>query len=95
VRQRKNRLPIPIHPGEILQEDYRKPLGPNMNRLARYFKASARYRLNLRAACDLEVAEDEIAAEIERGARPAVFDKSSLQTWTRKAVWCPDILYSL
>jgi addiction module HigA family antidote len=31
---RKRKLLSPIHPGEILREDYLKPLGLSMNRLA-------------------------------------------------------------
>ena len=38
-------------------------------RLGRYFDTSARYWLNLQAAYDLEVAEDEIAAQIYREVR--------------------------
>jgi antitoxin HigA-1 len=97
MTRRKKLLP-PIHPGEILREDYLKPLGLSMNRLAldlrvpvtriseivherrgittdtalrlaRYFNTSARYWLNLQAAYDLEVAEDEIAAQIEQEVR--------------------------
>jgi len=37
--------------------------------LGRYFDTSARYWLNLQAAYDLEVAEDEIAAQIYREVR--------------------------
>ena len=33
MRRAKKRLP-PIHPGEILREDFLKPLGLSMNRLA-------------------------------------------------------------
>jgi antitoxin HigA-1 len=99
MTRRKKLLP-PIHPGEILREDYLKPLGLSMNRLAldlrvpvtriseivherrgittdtalrlaRYFKTSARYWLNLQAAFDLDVAQDELAARIEQEVRPA------------------------
>jgi addiction module HigA family antidote len=90
----KIKLPL-IHPGEILQEDYMKPMGLSMNglalalrvpvtriaeivhqrraisadtalRLARYFRTSARFWLNLQSAYDLEVAEDRSLAQIER-----------------------------
>ena len=89
----------PVHPGEILQEDFMVPLGISMNklslalhvpvtriaeivhgrrsitsdtalRLARYFNTSARFWLNLQAAYDLDVAEDDLQAEIERAVRP-------------------------
>ncbi len=97
---RRKKILRPIHPGEILQEDYLKPMGLSMNRLAldlrvpvtriteivherrgittdtalrlaRYFNTNARYWLNLQAAYDLELAEDEIAERIEREVRPA------------------------
>ena len=35
-------------------------------RLARYFKTAARYWLNLQAAYDLEIAQDQFAAKIEQ-----------------------------
>jgi addiction module HigA family antidote len=95
---KNGKLP-PIHPGEILREDFMQPLALSMNklaldlhvpvtriaeivrvrrgitpdtalRLARYFNTSARFWLNLQAAYDLEVAEDELAREIERDVRP-------------------------
>jgi antitoxin HigA-1 len=85
----------PIHPGEILREDYMKPLRLSMNhlamalhvpvtriaeiaherrsisadtalRLARYFKTSPKFWLNLQAAYDLEIAEDRSLSQIER-----------------------------
>ena len=39
-------------------------------RLARYFKNSPVFWLNLQMRYDLEVAEDEIAEKIERDVRP-------------------------
>jgi len=97
---KKEKRLAPIHPGEILREDFLLPLGLSMNklsldlrvpvtriaeivherraitpdtalRLARYFNTSARFWLNLQAAYDLEVAEDELAESIEREVRPA------------------------
>ena len=97
---KNEKLLRPSHPGEILREDFLKPLQLSMNklamdlhvpvtriaeiiherrgitpdtalRLARYFNTSARFWLNLQAAYDLEVAEDELAREIERDVRPA------------------------
>ncbi len=94
----KKLLP-PVHPGEILREDFMKPLGLSMNRLAldlrvpvtrmaeilhqrrsitpdtalrlgRYFNTSARFWLNLQAAYDLEIAQDELQHSIERDVRP-------------------------
>jgi antitoxin HigA-1 len=95
----------PIHPGEILMEDFMKPNGLSMNklardlrmpvtriadivaerrgitpntalRLARYFKTSAQFWLNLRTKHDLETAEDDLLAAIKRDVRP-------MQTATR------------
>jgi antitoxin HigA-1 len=40
-------------------------------RLARYFNTSARFWLNLQAAYDLEIAEDELSRTIQREVRPA------------------------
>ncbi len=99
MAKREKRL-RPIHPGEILREDFMLPLKLSMNRLAldlrvpvtriaeilhgrrgvspdtalrlaRYFNTSARFWLNLQAAYDLEVAEDELAHAIRREVRPA------------------------
>jgi len=89
----------PVHPGEILREEFMTPLGLSMNRMAldlrvpvtriadiiaerrgitadtalrfaRYFKNSPAFWMNLQSRYDLEVAEDESAAEIERDVRP-------------------------
>ena len=89
----------PVHPGEILREEFMVPLGLSMNkmamalrvpvtriadivnerrgvsadtalRFARYFNNSPAFWMNLQARYDLEVAEDEIAAQVERDVRP-------------------------
>ena len=89
----------PVHPGEILREEFMVPLGLSMNRMAmdlrvpvtriadivkrkrgitadtalrfaRYFKNSAAFWMNLQTRYDLEVAQDEIAAKVERDVRP-------------------------
>jgi addiction module HigA family antidote len=89
----------PVHPGEILREEFMKPLGLSMNkmamdlrvpvtriaeivaerrsvtadsalRFARYFKNSATFWMNLQSRYDLGVAEDEIAAKVERDVQP-------------------------
>jgi antitoxin HigA-1 len=89
----------PVHPGEILREEFIKPLGLSMNkvsldlrvpltriadivngrrritadtalRLARYFRNTATFWMNLQTRYDLEVAEDEIAARVARDVRP-------------------------
>jgi antitoxin HigA-1 len=93
-KSRSAKLP-PIHPGEILRENYMKPLQLSMNhlamalhvpvtriaeivherrpisadtaiRLARYFKTSPKFWLNLQAAYDLEVVDDRSLSQIER-----------------------------
>jgi antitoxin HigA-1 len=89
----------PVHPGEILSEDFMKPYRLSMNRLAldlrvpvtriadivaerravttdtalrlaRYFKTTPEFWLNLQTKYDLEVAEDEELAKIERDVQP-------------------------
>jgi antitoxin HigA-1 len=89
----------PVHPGEILHEEFMKPLGLSMNklaldlrvpvtriadivgerrgitadtalRLARYFKNAPVFWMNLQTRYDLEVAQDELAAKIERDVQP-------------------------
>ncbi len=90
----EERLP-PVHPGEVLLEDFMKPLGlsqyrlakdlnvPAMRisqivhgkravtadtalRLARYFGTSANVWMRLQARYDLEVAELELAEQVNR-----------------------------
>jgi addiction module HigA family antidote len=89
----------PVHPGEILREEFMSPLGLSMNkmamalrvpvtriadivnerrgitadtalRFARYFRNSPTFWMNLQTRYDLEVAEDEIAAKVERDVQP-------------------------
>jgi addiction module HigA family antidote len=89
----------PVHPGEILREEFMLPLGLSMNRvaidlrvpvtriadivnarrgitadtalrLARYFKNSPAFWMNLQTRYDLEIAEDESAAEVDRYVKP-------------------------
>src|ERR1700687_3981310 len=70
-----NRLALDLHVpvtriAEIVHE--RRAITPDTSlRLARYFQTSARFWLNLQSAYDLEVAEDELAREIERDVRHA------------------------
>ena len=85
----------PIHPGEVLQEEFLKPLGISQYRLARdinlaprrineiihgkraisadtalrlarYFRTSDRFWLNLQARYDLEVERDRLGSRLER-----------------------------
>ena len=89
----------PVHPGEILHEEFMKPLGLSVNklaldlrvpvtrvadivgerrgitadtalRLARYFKNTPVFWMNLQTRYDLQVAEDELAAKVERDVQP-------------------------
>jgi antitoxin HigA-1 len=89
----------PVHPGEILREEFLKPLGLSMNklalelrvpvtriaeivherraittdtalRLARYFKTTPVFWMNLQIRYDLEVAEDEQAEMVARDVQP-------------------------
>jgi antitoxin HigA-1 len=89
----------PIHPGEILLEEFMKPLGLSQNalarhlgvdprsvnqivnrkrsitanmalRLARYFRMTPGFWMNLQARYDLEKAKDEAEAEIRKTVKP-------------------------
>lgn len=89
----------PVHPGEILREEFMAPIGLSMNRMAmdlrvpvtriadicserrgitadtalrfaRYFGNSPAFWMNLQTRYDLEIAEDEIAAKVERDVQP-------------------------
>jgi addiction module HigA family antidote len=88
-----------VHPGEILHEEFMKPLGLSMNklaldlrvpvtriadivgerrgitadtalRLARYFRNAPVFWMNLQTRYDLEVAEDELSARVQRDVQP-------------------------
>jgi len=90
----------PVHPGEILREEFMKPLGLSMNRLAldlrvpitriadilhrrrgitpdtalrlaRYFRNTPVFWMNLQVRYDLEVAEDRQAPKIARDVHPS------------------------
>jgi addiction module HigA family antidote len=89
----------PVHPGEILMEDFMKPHKLSMNKVALdlrvpvtriadivasrrgitadtalrfglYFRTTPEFWVNLQSRYDLDVAEDEGLAEIERDVRP-------------------------
>lgn len=89
----------PSHPGEVLREDFLKPLGmsqyalakainvPQIRiseivngkraispdsalRLARYFGTSPEFWMGLQATYDLEMARDQVGAEIEAKVQP-------------------------
>jgi addiction module HigA family antidote len=89
----------PVHPGEHLLEDFMKPYGLSMNklamdlrvpvtriadivgqrrgitsdtalRLARYFKTTPEFWMNMQVRYELDFAEDERKKEIDRDVRP-------------------------
>jgi plasmid maintenance system antidote protein VapI len=69
----------PVHPGEILNEDFVMPYGLSMNKLALElrvavtriaFKTTPQFWLNLQTKYNLESTEDEKLAQIERDVRP-------------------------
>ena len=95
----KTRKLAPVHPGEILREDFMLPMKLSMNRLAldlrvpvtrvaeivherrgistdtalrlaRYFSTTPRFWMNLQAAYDLDMAQGELADEVEKDVRP-------------------------
>jgi addiction module HigA family antidote len=103
--RRKNKNLKPVHPGEILQEEFIKPLALRMNRvamdlrvpltrvadivhkrrgittdtalrLARYFKTSPTFWLNLQTRYDLEVMGGREAERIARDMHPLEVDIS-------------------
>jgi antitoxin HigA-1 len=89
----------PIHPGEVLLEEFIKPMSLSQNRLAidigvdarrineivlgrrsvtadtalrlaRFFGNSPQFWLGLQTQYDLDVAEDELGARLDREVRP-------------------------
>jgi len=89
----------PVHPGEILSEEFLKPYQLSMNRvaldlrvpvtriadivaerrgitsdtalrLARYFKTSPAFWMNMQTKYELDIAEDEQLAQIEHDVQP-------------------------
>ena len=95
----------PIHPGEILLEEFMKPLGLSQNalardlgvdprtvnqivngkravtaimalRLARYFRMTPGFWMNLQARYDLEIAKDAAEADIKRTVKPCAMKLS-------------------
>jgi len=107
--RRSQKLLPPVHPGEILREEFMLPLRLSMNKLAldlrvpvtriaeivherrgitpdtalrlgRYFNTSARFWLNLQAAYDLEVAQEQLHDVVERDVKPLTQETGSLIT---------------
>jgi len=75
MRLSMNKLSLELHVpvtrvAEIVHE--RRGITPDTAlRLARYFNTTPRFWLNLQAAYDLEVAQDELSRTIEREVRPS------------------------
>lgn len=100
---------IRTHPGEVLREEYMKPLGLSANalaralqvppnritgiiagqkprsvtsdtalRLARFFRTTPRFWLNLQTAYDLSVADAAIGGAIERDIQPFTASRARL-----------------
>ena len=95
----------PVHPGEMLREEFMKPLRLSMNklamdlrvpvtrigeivherrgitadtalRLARYFKNTPEFWMNLQTWYDLEVAKDEREEKIRRDVTPLQIERN-------------------
>jgi antitoxin HigA-1 len=121
MTRRRKPLP-PIHPGEILRDEYLQPLGLCVDRLAldlrvpvtrvsaivrerrgittdtalrlaRYFNASARYWMNLQSAYDLELAEDELAAQIEQEVRRVDHHEAVSVKQFPKCIFVPKVFH--
>ncbi len=77
-----NRLALDLHVpvtriAEIVHQ--RRAITPDTAlRLARYFKTSARFWLNLQVAYDLDVAQDELEEIIVRTVQPATVSAASI-----------------
>ena len=59
----------PIHPGEILREEFLEPMGITPDTalcLSRYFGTSERFWLNLQMRYDLETEKDRLRDRLER-----------------------------
>ena len=102
----KKRIKLaPVHPGEMLREEFMKPLRLSMNklamdlrvpvtrigeivherrgitadtalRLARYFKNTPEFWMNLQTWYDLEVAKDEREEKIRRDVTPLQIERN-------------------
>ena len=95
----------PVHPGEMLREEFMKPLRLSMNklamdlrvpvtrigeivherrgitadtalRLARYFKNTPEFWMNLQTWYDLEVAKDQREEKIRRDVTPLQIERN-------------------
>jgi antitoxin HigA-1 len=98
---KRSRKLAPLHPGEMLREEFMTPLDLSSHRLAmelrvpvtriseivnerrgitadtalrlaRYFRMTPQFWMNLQIQYDLDVAEDAVHAEIKRSIQPRV-----------------------
>ncbi len=64
----------PIHPGEILMEDFMRPVAlvtaDKALRLARYFGTDAQSWLNIQSHYDLEIALDQLGDRLKTEVQP-------------------------
>jgi plasmid maintenance system antidote protein VapI len=61
----------PVHPGEILREEFMGPLKLNPHRLALALRVPApEFRMNLQTHYDLEVARDKEQRKVDEEVRP-------------------------
>ena len=105
TRTYKDRMP-PLHPGEMLREEFMVPLGLSANalalalrvpatriseivherrgitgdtalRLARYFRMTPEFWMNLQSHYELETARDTVDAQIRKVVTPAPRDRKT------------------
>jgi len=70
----EKKLLAPIHPGEILLEEFLKPMEEEKRgitadialRLSRYFGMSERFWMNLQTRYDIEVEKDRLRERLEK-----------------------------
>ena len=63
-------LRVPVTRIADIVNEHRRITADTALRFARYFKNSPTFWMNLQTRFDLEVAEDEIAAKVERDVQP-------------------------
>jgi len=72
-RQKNGKLMAPVHPGEILREDFMKPLGLSVNRLA--------LELHVPATRIGEIVHERRRITAETAMRPARYFKTNAEFW--------------
>jgi len=106
IRRTYRRQLAPIHPGEMLREEFLVPMGLSANalaiaigvpatrvgeivnerrgitadtalRLARYFRMSPEFWINLQSHYDLECARDAAEKKIRQSVKPAPLDRKT------------------